>query len=157
MKPVEAQLQRPWKDTEIRLLGTGPDREIARRIGRTTSAVQTERLALGIRSWRSGNIRVREPIEPEKAKLLFGPYRPPRARPRKLLFCEWRGTVKVGDYSDGPIPWPMKWRTRSLILCGDLVRAVQQESALAVAKHWGVCTAVVNKWRKALEVDPITV
>lgn len=42
--------------------------------------------------------------------------------------CEWRGTVKVGDYSDGPIPWPIKWGTRhSLILCGDLVEAVKRE------------------------------
>src|SRR5207302_8801941 len=74
----------------------------------------------------------------------------------RFLPCELRGTVKVGGYSDGPIPWPMKWRTRSLILCGDLVRAVQQESALAVAHHWAVCTDIVSKWRRSLEVEPIT-
>jgi hypothetical protein len=153
---IESPLQPPWKDAEIKLLGTGPDREIARRIGRTTSAVQTKRLILGLRSWRARNVRVREPVDPEKAKLLLGPYHPPRTRRGKFLFCEWRGTVKVGDYSDGPIPWPMKWRTRSLILCGDLVRAVKQESALAVANHWGVCTGIVSKWRNALEVEPIT-
>ncbi len=51
----------------------------------------------------------------------------------------------------------MKWRTRSLILCGDLVRAVKQESEIAVAYHWGVCIGVVTKWRNALEVEPITV
>jgi len=153
---IEAPLQPPWNEAEIKLLGTGPDREIARRIGRATSAVQTKRLILGLRGWRSKNVRVREPVEPERAKLLFGPYHPPRTRRGKFLFCEWRGTVKVGDYSDGPIPWPLKWRTRSLILCGDLVRAVKQESALAVANHWGVCTGIVSKWRNSLEVEPIT-
>src|SRR5438552_16642890 len=52
-------------------------------------------------------------------RLLFGPYHPPKTRRGKFLFCERRGTVKVGDYSDGPIPWPVKWGTRnSLILCG---------------------------------------
>jgi hypothetical protein len=153
---IESHIQPPWTDAEIQLLGTGPDREVARRIGRTTSAVQTKRLTLGIRSWRSKNVRVREPVEAEKTKLLFGPYHPPRTRRGKFLFCEWRGTVKVGDYSDGPIPWPVKWRTRSLILCGDLVRAVKQESEIAVAYQWGVCVAVVTKWRNALEVEPIT-
>ena len=153
---IESPLQPPWNEAEIKLLGTRPDREVARRIGRTTSAVQTKRLILGIRSWRSRNARVREPVEAEKVRLLFGPYHPPRTRRGKFLFCKWRGTVKVGDYSDGPIPWPMKWRTRSLILCGDLVRAVKQESALAVANYWGVCTGIVSKWRNALEVEPIT-
>jgi hypothetical protein len=62
----------------------------------------------------------------------------------------------VSGYSDGPIPWPIKWKTRSLILCGDLVRAVRQESELAVAKHWDVCTQTVSKWRDALEVGPFT-
>src|SRR5207302_1145383 len=74
----------------------------------------------------------------------------------RFLPCELRGTVKVGGYSDGPIPWPKKWRTRSLILCGALVRAVRQESALAVAHHWAVCTDIVSKWRRALDVEPIT-
>src|SRR6266498_1837087 len=77
-----------WTAQEVKLLGTGPDREIARRTGRTTLAVQTKRLILGIRSWRSKNIRVREPVEPEKSKLLFGPYHPPRTRPGRFLFCE---------------------------------------------------------------------
>src|SRR5213596_1946438 len=57
----------------------------------------------------------------QRFNLLFGPYHPPKTRRGKFLFCEMRGTVKVGDYSDGPIPWPVKWGTRnSLILCGDL-------------------------------------
>ncbi len=89
-----------------------------------------------------------------RCKLLFGPYDPPRTRRGKFLVCEWRGTVKVGDYSDGPIPWPVKWGTRnSLILCGDLVEAVKQESEIAVAHHWGVGIKTVQKWRQALEVE----
>src|SRR6266705_2359050 len=84
--------------------------------------------------------------------LLFGPYHPPKTRRGKFLFCEMRGTVKVGDYSDGPIPWPVKWGTRnSLILCGDLVRAVQVESAQGVAHHWGVRPSTVTRYRKALQ------
>src|SRR6266702_4594451 len=82
---IESHLQPPWKGAEIKLLGTGPDRVIARRIRRTTLAVQTQRLILGIRSWRSRNIRVREPVDPVKAKLLFGPYHPPRTRPGRFL------------------------------------------------------------------------
>jgi len=74
----------------------------------------------------------------QRFNLLFGPYHPPKTRRGKFLFCEMRGTVKVGDYSDGPIPWPVKWGTRnSLILCGDLVRAVQVESAQGVAHRLG--------------------
>jgi hypothetical protein len=64
-----------------------------------------------------------------------------------------RGTVKVGGYSDGPIPWPLKWKSRSLILCGSLVEAVKQESEVAVGHHWGVNIKTVQKWRRALEVE----
>ena len=154
---IGAPLQTPWKDDETKLLGTRPDRAVAKLIGRSIAAVQGKRLVLRIPSWKAKTAREREPVDPEKVELLYGPYTPPRTRRGKFLVCELRGTVKVGDYSDGPIPWPKKWRTRSLILCGDLVRAVRQESALAVAHHWAVCTDIVSKWRRALEVEPITV
>lgn len=85
-------------------------------------------------------------------KLLFGPYEPPKIPRSKRLFCEMRGYLKIGGYSDGPIPWPRRYRTNSIILCGDLVRAVKQESVEAVSFHWGVCRNVVQNWRKALEV-----
>jgi hypothetical protein len=90
----------------------------------------------------------------EKCRLLFGPYTPPRTRPGRFLFCERRGTVKVSDYSYALIPWPIKWKTRnSLILCGDLVKAVRQESKLAVAYHWGVCLQTVRVWRRVLGTE----
>ncbi len=88
--------------------------------------------------------------------LLGGPYRPPRTRRGGFLACEMRGKVKVGGYADGPIPWPVKWGTRSLILCGDLVEAVKLESAIAVAHHWGVSTTTLKKWRGALGVEART-
>src|SRR5437867_1972910 len=92
--------------------------------------------------------------ERERCKLFFGPYDPPRTARGKFLVCEWRGKAKVGGYSDGEIPWPIKWKTRnSLILCGDLVRAVQMESKPAVAKHFGVGEGTVMLWRRALGVE----
>ena len=44
----------------------------------------------------------------------------------------------------------------SLIVCGELVRAVKQESVAAVAHHWGVCETTVWKWRIALGVGRMT-
>ena len=85
-------------------------------------------------------------------KLLFGPYAPPRVPRNRRLFCEMRGFLRAGSWSDGPIPWPRRYRTGSIILCGDLVRAVKMESVEAVAHHWGVCRNVVQKWRQALQV-----
>ena len=69
----------------------------------------------------------------ERFRLRFGPYEPPRTDFGRWLKCEMRGKVKVGRFSHGPIPWPRKWRTNSLILCGDLVRAVKKEAVQAVA------------------------
>lgn len=86
--------------------------------------------------------------------LLHGPYLPPKTRRGRRLFCEVRGTVEVGGYSDGPVPWPRvkKGGVHSLILCGDLVRAVRHESAQAVAHHFAVSKSTVRKWRRALDV-----
>jgi len=88
--------------------------------------------------------------------LLHGPYQPPKARRGGRLFCEIRGTVVVGYYSDGLITWPCAKRsgTPSLILCGDLVKAVRCESKPAIAHHFGVSVSTVRKWRRALNVPP---
>lgn len=96
----------------------------------------------------------------ERLKLLYGPYEPPRARRGDVLTCEYRGRdVKVGGMSsDAPIQWPTALKTgkRSLIVCGDLARAVRTESEIAVAHHWGVSVVTVWYWRKALGVPQIT-
>jgi hypothetical protein len=85
-------------------------------------------------------------------QLLFGPYAPPRIPRTQRLLCEMRGYLRVGSWSDGLIPWPRRYRTGSIILCGDLARAVETESVEAVSHHWGVCRNVVQKWRQALHV-----
>ncbi len=42
--------RQPWTAAEDKLLGTDADKEIARRIGRTTRAVETRREKLGIKA-----------------------------------------------------------------------------------------------------------
>jgi hypothetical protein len=63
-------------------------------------------------------------------------------------------TPVVGIH-DAPISWPCT-RWNSLILCGDLVKAVQRESEIAVAHWWGVKPITVWAWRKALGVEANT-
>src|ERR1051325_5417900 len=89
-------------------------------------------------------------------QLLGGPYSPPRTRRGAFLICEMRGKVKVGGFSDKDNPWPVKWGTKSLILCGELVHAVKLESEIAVAHHWGVHIKTAQKWRRALGVEAYT-
>ena len=99
--------------------------------------------------------------EQDRVELLYGPYQAPRCKVGRLLRCRMRGQVRVGGITDAPIPWP---RVRqlggngypSLILCGDLVRAVQLESATAVAYWFGVTAQTVTKWRRVLGVEPLT-
>jgi hypothetical protein len=96
----------------------------------------------------------------ERLKLLHGPYTPPKARRGDTLSCEYRGcNVRVGGMSsDVPIQWPTVFKTgrRSLIVCGELVRAIRTESVIAIAHHWGVNVVTVWFWRKALGVPRIT-
>jgi hypothetical protein len=72
-----------------------------------------------------------------------------------------REEVRVAGLTDARIPWPYVPRSggngfRSLILCGDLVKAVRRESETAVAYWWGVSAQTVWKWRKALDVEKQT-
>lgn len=86
-------------------------------------------------------------------------YTPPRCRVGDFLPCERTGEeVQVTGWSDGPIRWPV-WRngTRlSLVLCGDLTRAVREEAADDVMRLFVVCELVVIQWRKALGVPRYT-
>src|SRR4029077_1488568 len=73
--------------------------------------------------------------------------------------CEYRGKeVVLRGMSDGLIQWPSTRRrgAYSPILCGDLIRAVERESAIAVSHHWGVRGKTVGKWRRALSVPAMT-
>ena len=91
--------------------------------------------------------------------LLFGPYVTPNIRRGDKAACELRGReVFCGGLTDAPIQWPrmLKTGSPSLILCGDLVRAVRIESEVAVAYHWGVSITTAWQWRKALGVGRTT-
>jgi hypothetical protein len=89
--------------------------------------------------------------------LLFGPYQPPQTRPGERLFCEVRGSVVVRRFSDGPIPWPRaRFPGNPFVICGDLVRALRQESEIAVAHWWGVSPYGVWRWRTALKIPRLT-
>lgn len=91
--------------------------------------------------------------------LIGGPYAAPDAAPGDTLYCEYAyEDVVVGGLTDAAIPWPRRRKSGkpSLILTGDLIRAVQIESELAIAQHWGVGVVTVWKWRKALGIGRIT-
>src|SRR5271165_3958276 len=93
----------------------------------------------------------------ERFRLLHGPYRAPRCGFGQKLFCELRGWVVVRGISAGRIAWPRTKvkRAWAFILCGDLVRAVRRESAIAVCHWWGVTPQTVTVWRKALDVPQV--
>src|SRR5579864_26464 len=88
-------------------------------------------------------------------RLFHGPYACPRVRIGQKLDCEYRGReVIVGGMSDAPIPWPYARQggPRSPIVFGSLIKAIQRESEVAVAFHWGVSAGLVWQWRRALGV-----
>lgn len=92
----------------------------------------------------------------DRFKLLHGPYAAPPCQIGGRLECEYRGEeVIVGGLTDRLIPWPRVRKTgkASLIVCGDLARAIRTESEQAVAHHWGVSIVTVWKWRVALGVE----
>ena len=96
----------------------------------------------------------------ERLRLRFGPYKPPPTRMGDHLECEIRGKLQVGRWSDGPIPWPQARNPRGggwmLIVCGDLARAIRQESNQAVAHWFGGNVKTVSQWRRALGVKAST-
>ena len=86
---------------------------------------------------------------------LHGRYRTPRFRIGTKLQCEVRGELKIVDITEAPIQWPLGARgpgSRSLIVYGDLLRAIRHESAYAIAHWFGVSYPTVTRWRKALGV-----
>lgn len=91
----------------------------------------------------------------ERFRLLGGPYLAPEVRPGDWLDDAERGLIQVGGYTEiARIPWPRtkKRGKASLILCGDLIRAVQTESAQAIMHWWNVSNTIVARWRKLLGI-----
>jgi len=101
----------------------------------------------------------------DRLRLRYGPYHSPQLRLGTEVMCETYGYVRVADYTDGRIPWPRAYKPpydhrrgkgsrgrRPFILFGDLVRAVQMESSVAVQHWWGVSDPTVTRWRKSLGV-----
>jgi hypothetical protein len=90
-----------------------------------------------------------------KTQLLFGPYKQPVVERGGFLVCKARGKVRVGSWSQGRIPWPLEKKYGSYILCGDLLRAIENEAAAAMVHHWGVSMATVTTWRKQLGIGRV--
>jgi hypothetical protein len=96
--------------------------------------------------------------ERDKVQLLHGPYISPRLKRGDRATCLLRdSTVVITGLSSGRIQW-LRCRAldthgggSELLLAGDLVRAVKNESAAAVMHWWGVTEGVVWRWRKALD------
>ena len=98
---------------------------------------------------------------PQAPKLYFGPYETPRYRIGQSVLCERFGYVEIVGTSSGRIPWPLGRRpgTRaraSLVLFGDLTKAVREETGVAVRYWWGAGVVAVDAMRKALEVSGFT-
>jgi hypothetical protein len=164
---------RKWTREEDKLIQTADPDVVARKLGRTVMAVKSRRAVLerqGQRGGARGKVsaatpcravldelaggRVNVPRDPEddRVRLIDGPYYPPRTGRGRFLVCELRGKVKVGGYSDSPVPWPRIWRRRSLVICGDLLRALKTESVYAVSYHWGLSRAIVSYYRQRLGI-----
>ena len=73
--------------------------------------------------------------------------------------CAYRGReVVIAGITDAPVQWFSIRNTGKpfVILCGDLIRAVQTESEAAIAHNWGVSDDTVRKWRRTLDVGRMT-
>ena len=84
---------------------------------------------------------------------------PPRCRVGSVLHDEMLGDVKIVRMMKEPIRWPLcEAPTRPgrnpldevPVLCGDLVRAVCEETLKTVSETWGVPISMVKRWRAAV-------
>lgn len=87
-------------------------------------------------------------------KLRYGSYRAPPFRLGQKVHCHARGDVSIWRISDGRISWPVgkKGSALSLVLYGDLAKAVRREAAAAVRFWWGVSGSTIMHWRRALGI-----
>lgn len=103
-----------------------------------------------------------------KHPLVKGPYRAVRARAGSPIADRIRGEVTPDGITEGhrstavgvPLAWPYTHAPVgvqiSLVVCGDLERAVRTESAQAVAEMFGVDRKTVSEWRRKLGVPRAT-
>jgi hypothetical protein len=93
---------------------------------------------------------------PDKCRLLHGPYRPAALHVGDRADCLMRGTVVITSWTDARISWPRCKRQGkshpSLLLDDELARAIRTESLAAVCYWWGASRAVVQQWRRLLDV-----
>jgi hypothetical protein len=96
---------------------------------------------------------------PEKIRLLFGPYKPPPLKRGERTYCLYRDcAVVIKACSDAPIPWPRCRPLGShgagggLLVDEELARAIRHESAAAVGYWWGAARSTVQRWRAAFGV-----
>ena len=87
--------------------------------------------------------------DPDKVKLLHGPYRGPRLRRGARVQCLYRDKfVIVTGLSAGRIPWPLcKPPGRAhpgLLVEEELARAIRCESVLALRHWWGASPAAMD-------------
>jgi hypothetical protein len=94
----------------------------------------------------------------ERFRLRFGPYSTPLFEIGQVVDCTARGEVTIVGITSGKIAWPIgkTKRAKSLVLYGDLERAVRNEAAQSVCYWWGVGMNAVNKWRHALGIAGTT-
>ncbi len=76
------------------------------------------------------------PTIPDKHKLIFAPYRPPRLHVGDRTDCLMRGAVVITSWTAARISWPRCLPVASkghasLLLDGELARAVRTEAAAA--------------------------
>jgi hypothetical protein len=88
---------------------------------------------------------------------LHGTYRTSRFCLGAKVKCQVRGELTIIGVTDALIPWPLGKNGRgahSLVVYGDLARAVRRESVSAICHWFGVHDVTVWEWRKAFGVLP---
>ena len=92
---------------------------------------------------------------PVCAPYLVGCYKAPDIAIGSTVHDEYHGDVVVEGFTKTPIPWPgftLRGQHVGLmpILFDGLVRAVAEESEMAIAHYWGVSRGTVNLWRRVI-------
>lgn len=96
----------------------------------------------------------------ETPKLIGGPYNTPICRIGGTLpdLRHHRTEKTVRGITDAIIPWPYYRMNKgpSLILCGDLVIALNTESPLAISYYWGISLSFVVALKRAINAPKRT-